>query len=346
MKTLAVKITPSYICGYQVETTKSRSKLQELASLQNFEKAYTQGVMTDSVAKKIRDKLTIWLLGIAYEKVDKNQIGLTTPEYPTFVTLTLSKQQQHDDEYIKRNLLMRYIEVLKKKYGVVHYYWRAEKKINKRIHFHLIIDRFVHYKDIRIEWNKIQAKECYHENFDFTRNDLGCNSTDIDKVNGQEQIIKYICKYVSKDEESDKIDGRIWGCSSALHRINNCVVLADSDVQRAYIRLLNSPLVNKKSEENYTVISWSYNNNLNSVSYELFKIYRKHCTDYYRDLYFNQAYNFARKELQEGLCKSGVRQQRKKVEVEQGLEQKVLPFSEFWGSGRRIEEYSAFDAQI
>jgi hypothetical protein len=346
MNSLVLKITPQYVCGYMVDGLKIRSKLQEISCLQNFEKAYKVGKLSDGAARKIKDKLTIWLLGINYTKADANQKGLTVPQYPTFVTLTLSKEQTHDDEYIKRELLSRYIETLKKKYGVINYYWRAEKKVGKRIHFHLIIDKFVFWKDIRKEWNLQQFKNGYHDSFNFNSNDMGHNSTDIDKVNGAEQLVHYISDYVAKNEDNAPIEGRVWGCSSALHSIDNCAVLATPEIQRDYVKLLNAPMVNKRRENMYTLCTWKKSLSLNIVSYGLFKIYRDYCQGVYRNLYAHQSNHYTCPPLQRGLPTIGVRQVIPKITYEDKMQFQYSMLNDMFAEEKMVEKMMVFDPSI
>jgi hypothetical protein len=286
MKSLLLKISPKSICSYTVDPLKTRSKLQELTALDNLSKAYKGGVMTDPVAKRLKSMLNVWLTGIFNEKERLKQFGQTTKVYPVFLTLTLSKMQVHDDNFIKRELLMRYIETLKSKYGVINYYWRAEKKLDKRIHFHLIIDKFVHWKQLRQEWNYQQSKYEYHNPIIIGSSDLGCNSIDVDKINSGEACANYVTKYVCKSEDEQPIIGRIWGCSTALHALKPCVVVADANMLQSFVKIVNSPLVYVKKEDTYSIITFKNKNTLKTVSYELHKIWCSHCENYYRNLYF------------------------------------------------------------
>jgi hypothetical protein len=346
MKVLAIKITPTYCATYQIDSTKSRSKLQELTCIENFEKAYTQGIMTGNVSRKIKDKLLVWLTGIYNEQAYRRSSGLTTNEYPTFLTLTLSKEQQHSDNWIKRELLGRFIELLKSKHGVVNYYWRAEKKAGKRIHFHLILDRFVSWKLLRLEWNYLQVKHGYHDEFMHSSSNFGCNSIDIDSIKNSEQCAKYITKYVSKDEDNDPIEGRIWGCSSALHTVGNCTRLATAELQPHIVRLLNNKLVQVKSEESHSLYTWSKEHTLKTISYELFKIYNQHCADIYRSLYYNKTVNFAQSEIREGIPRFQERPKNVRPTTDDRMQFQYTMTRELFDGERKMLEFEAFDAIV
>lgn len=151
-----------------------------------------------------------------------------------FITLTLSSKQIHSDNEIKAQLLDSLLIELRKKYGVTLFVWRAEKQKNGSIHFHILIDKFVYWVELRDIWNRIQNKlgyvdryreklKIYHKNgFKFNKelsqywdykkqkaaylkgakNDFNSpNSIDIHSLKNVKNVKNYVKKYVSKDEK-------------------------------------------------------------------------------------------------------------------------------------------------
>ena len=84
---------------------------------------------------------------------------------PTFVTLTLPATQKHDDNFVKRQMLWRFIQQLQRKYYVKFYFWRAEPQENGNIHFHILVDKWIHWRRIRAEWNVILDDHGYIEDY-------------------------------------------------------------------------------------------------------------------------------------------------------------------------------------
>lgn len=81
------------------------------------------------------------------------------------VTLDLPSEQIHDDIFIKKNLLGAWLDVMRKMQGIKNYIWKAEKQKNGNIHFHIIIDKWIHYKDINRYWNQVLEKYGYIDNY-------------------------------------------------------------------------------------------------------------------------------------------------------------------------------------
>lgn len=71
----------------------------------------------------------------------------------SFITLTLPSEQMHSDVEIKQRLNV-FLQVLRTKYKIENYVWKAELQANENIHFHLLIDKYVNYGAIQYYWNK------------------------------------------------------------------------------------------------------------------------------------------------------------------------------------------------
>jgi hypothetical protein len=173
-----------------------------------------------------------------------------------FVTLSLASNQIHSDHEIKKELLNQFLIEIKKKYKVRNYIWRAEKQKNGNIHFHLIIDKFIPWNELRNNWNRIQQKLGYvtryreeqinwHKNGFQVRSHLlntwplgrqkeayergakchwhNPNSTDIHSVKNVMNVKNYISKYITKNIESIQEDGTLQSDKLKVHgRIWGC----------------------------------------------------------------------------------------------------------------------------
>lgn len=76
---------------------------------------------------------------------------------PVFLTLTVPEQNQ-SDEYVKNNLLKPLLDNLKKSRNLKLYIWKAEAQLRGAIHFHVVIDCFVAYEDVKRLWYKYLVK--------------------------------------------------------------------------------------------------------------------------------------------------------------------------------------------
>ena len=143
--------------------------------------------------------------------------------YLRFVTLTLSAKQEHEDKFIKRHMLNRFIRDIKQKHNVTNYLYCSETQGNGNIHFHILIDNFINYKDIRTIWNKIQASHGYIKRFKEKNGHDNPNSTDVRRLNKVNNVANYLVKYFTKDLNRRKIDGRLWGSSENLKELQHYV---------------------------------------------------------------------------------------------------------------------------
>ena len=82
-----------------------------------------------------------------------------------FATLTLSSEQIHSDNEIKKIVLHQFITEITKVYKVNHYLWRMEKQGNFNTHFHFVFNRFIPYYELRQRWNRIQNKLGYVDRY-------------------------------------------------------------------------------------------------------------------------------------------------------------------------------------
>jgi hypothetical protein len=77
------------------------------------------------------------------------------------ITLTLPSPQIHDDETIKSKCLNQFLIEMKNKFQCSDYIWKAEKQENKNIHFHILVNRYIHHEQIKTIWNRIIDKLGY-----------------------------------------------------------------------------------------------------------------------------------------------------------------------------------------
>jgi len=156
----------------------------------------------------------------------KNSIG--------FITLTLPSTQVHTDNFIKSQCLNQLFIELRNYNHVTNYVWRAEYQKNGNIHFHVLINTYVYWKELQRRWNRIISKlgyvQKYRENMmefhrdgfkvrqdliskwsvekqykaylEGVKNDWSCpNSTDIHKIKNVISLQNYITKYMGKTED-------------------------------------------------------------------------------------------------------------------------------------------------
>lgn len=203
-------------------------------------KRKSNGIVSRNAAKKMI-KATDYLLLMAKPKGYHDRISGRSFQFKiAFITLTLPAAQFHDDKTIINQCLNQFLIEIRKYYKVKNYVWRAEKQKNGNIHFHLLIDKFIPYQELRNRWNRILSKLGYieeyrkaqltwHKNGFRPRPELfptwskkkqfeayqrgskihwsSPNTTDIHSVRKIRNIKRYLIKYVTKQETHFQIKG-------------------------------------------------------------------------------------------------------------------------------------------
>jgi len=213
--------------------TKSQIKYQHL-----LKSSRTAQGNVSKVARRKLAKAIDYLLLMANDKYIGSHItGRAFKFKIAFITLTLPSAQKHSDNEIKRKCLASFLTEIERYHKVKNYVWRAELQKNGNIHFHILIDKFIHWNEVRNRWNRIinklgyvtryreNMKSFYKDGFKV-RKDLvshwsekrqrasylvnvqtdyhNPNSTDIHALHKIRNIKLYLVKYLSKNAEHAK----------------------------------------------------------------------------------------------------------------------------------------------
>jgi hypothetical protein len=204
-----------------------------------------------------------------------------------FITLTLSSQQIHSDHEIKHLLLEPFLLTCRRKWNVNYYIWRAEKQENGSLHFHICTNRFIPWNELRNAWNAHQQslgyitryrenqKLWHREGFKYRaelspKRDRAAqlkaykdgllhdwnnpNSTDVHSLRHVHNVKAYFVKYLTKQEQSANIDGRLWGCSYNLSNIKGARTFAEGSAGDEIQGILNNPKCKFYKADYFTVI--------------------------------------------------------------------------------------------
>lgn len=183
--------------------------------IHSLKKNYSNKLSLQS--KKKLSKAITYMAHITPDKIAYNQKFNSRFKFRlTFITLTLSSRQQHDDTTIKEKLLHPFLDYFIKTYRVNNYVWKAERQKNMNLHFHIIFDTYINYAIIRDRWNHYQDRLNYISNY-WHNNNTGksipkskqeyyaVNSTDVHSTRKVKDLARYMCKYMVKDQSSIKL---------------------------------------------------------------------------------------------------------------------------------------------
>ena len=246
-----------------------------------------RGLISQKAAIRIKKGID-WLLVLAQDKKYYNiKKGKDYQFKLAFITLTLSALQRHTDNTIKSQLLNQFLIEAKKKWRVVHYLWRAEPQKNGNIHFHILVDKFCPWSEVRDTWNRIQNKLGYVSRYrnemkrfhasgfrvrknllnkwayksqlrayrTGSKNDWNSpNSTDVHSIRLIHNLPAYLAKYCIKNKEGRKIKGKLWGLSTSLSAMKGATDVVDNKYNEELFKLWDNKKVQARYEDYYTII--------------------------------------------------------------------------------------------
>lgn len=76
----------------------------------------------------------------------------------TFATFTLPSRQKHTDTEITHECINPLLQYLRKYYNLKYFVWKKELQENGNLHFHIVLDCFVDYYQLRTTWNRLINK--------------------------------------------------------------------------------------------------------------------------------------------------------------------------------------------
>lgn len=136
----------------------------------------------------------------------------------SFITLTISgRERKVNTKEGNKQLLEPWLRHMRRRALMRSYIWKAEFQKNGQLHYHITTNRWIHYQLIRDTWNNILAEKGLTSNWDYSTG-KSPNSTDVHSVYKQEDISKYLAKYMSKISKDVKADSKVWDCSMNIKK--------------------------------------------------------------------------------------------------------------------------------
>lgn len=276
VSTPQVSIRPNCISLYSLPAHRQiRSDAQKQAQIHLQHNAH-KGLISLKAEKRIKNAID-WLLYLSETKSFYNRKYKKHFNFKLcFVTLTLSAEQFHSDNVIKKELLNQFLVEFRTTWKVKHYVWRAEPQKNGNIHFHIVCDKFIPWSDLRNRWNRCQAKLGYIDKFKAKHNHRNPNSTDVHSIQKIKNLSRYLAKYMTKNKQERQIEGNLWGLSQSLSGIESATYERDSWID-SEINQIKSAFAGKVRENDYvtciyvSVKEWS--KVVKGLLYNLFRQY-------------------------------------------------------------------------
>lgn len=215
------------------------------------------GIVSIKAASKIK-KAVYWLHELANKKhLPGTRHKATVLFKSAFITLTLPSTQVHDDKFLQKELLEKFLDYLRKNCRVKNYIWRTEVQANGNLHWHIIIDKYIHHSSIRAKWISLLKPLSYIDEYaknnpllfskdekDFSSVNPPC--TEIKSVQNKGQLARYCSKEMSKpttyksaqlQEIRRAVECRLWGCNVFLSKIKGACEMLIFEVADEYKKL-------------------------------------------------------------------------------------------------------------
>lgn len=253
-----VSIQHKKLVTYSMPVERRSTNRYNLANLRSDvdKLAYKTGKLSHGAKKRLKASIEL-LIDISPKKwFTVPSTGKRFQFQITFLTLTLSSPQSNiTDKTIVKTLLEPLLQSLRRKYKCKSYVWRAEKQKNGNLHFHITTNQYIPYDQIRDDWNRIQNKLGFIDQFERIHNHRNPNSTDIHSVRGIRDLARYMVKYMSKDvPENQIVHCKQWDCSKDLKIRENIAIEIDSGVHGQLCDIMNSKGVRTHVGERYMII--------------------------------------------------------------------------------------------
>lgn len=239
-----VKIVPGMVLAYSILDPPPRRSPLDIADHKHVPppRALYTGILSASAKKKLVKAINL-LIAIAEPKKaiafdSKKEFMFRV----NFITLTLpAPQGTVSDKELKQKCLKQWLEYWKDQLPGMSYVWRAERQKNGNLHFHLVTDRYIHYKAIRDTWNRCLKPTGLIDAFQAKHGHPHPNSTDVHAVKNVRNLGAYIAKYMSKTESTAQpIEGRVWDCSKNLKVKDVCAFPASANDYDKIQELMNA----------------------------------------------------------------------------------------------------------
>lgn len=231
-------IKPSYIVSlpefhYEEKQRSVRFEDNKANLLQNQH----HGKLSPKAVTSIRNAINWLCISARKKKVFSRATGREWFFKVSFITLTLPDTDVRICERnFQKQLLNPFLVYLRKYHNLKNYVWKLEYQANGKLHCHVTIDCFIHWRTVRKIWNRVLKSNGHLSKFERTHGHSDPNSTDIHSVRKIRDLAKYLSKYMAKTQElkithegqeywyTPVINGRIWSCSYELSRAKNCRV--------------------------------------------------------------------------------------------------------------------------
>lgn len=246
---------------------------------ENREKAETySGQITKGSKKRLQRAISLFVQSTRERQILNPVTNRHMSFRYNFITLTMpASENSTDAKYCHKHLLQPFLRTMRRKYGLKNYVWKCELQKNNNVHYHITTDTFIHYQDLRNEWNHILDLRGMLDNFKAAHGHSDPNSTDIKKVQKVKDMEAYLIKYVCKeDTEGRKINAKVWDCSTTLKQAKYFTIEGSDRLERDLYQLEQKGVLRVYSSERFAVFKFKEYDIRRLLTPDQYKAYHYH----------------------------------------------------------------------
>jgi hypothetical protein len=156
------------------------------------------GTLTGHARKRLMSAVDIMIQRNPKRRI-YNPISETHHDFSiSFATLTIASDNLVTAREGYDLLLSKWLRYMRDKYNVREYVWKAELQQRGQLHYHVMCNEFIPWQVLRWKWNSLQKQAGLLNSYARQHGNFNPNSTDIHKVEKEDDILSYISKEIGK----------------------------------------------------------------------------------------------------------------------------------------------------
>lgn len=206
------------------------------------EHATYTGTLTPGAKKRLTKCVEMLIQSAKHKTCVHPTKGYKFPFKLGFLTLTIhSPDRNITAKEAHEKCLEPFLQWIRRVHGCKLYLWKAELQKRGQIHYHITLDTFIHYNEIRLKWNELQQRAGYLDQFYAEKGHYHAPSTQIKSVKKVQNLSGYILKEITKDyQNGDTVGGKVWDCSVNLKKASYYVTIADGEYSHRIAKMIDS----------------------------------------------------------------------------------------------------------
>lgn len=191
------------------------------------------GKTTTGAARRIRKAVDLLIQFSPPRMAYNPATGRRFKHTLSFITLTIpGKEKKVNTKYSNKNLLEPWLRIMRKKQSLRTYIWKAEFQKNGQLHYHVTTPAIIHHSFIKDTWNNILSGAGLLTQWLKEHSNTFPNSTDVHEVYRSPKLQSYLSKEISKNQQDNQADSKIWDCSKNIKQTKFYSVVQHSDLYK------------------------------------------------------------------------------------------------------------------